>query len=542
MSERNNTLEEKLSDFCRQYAAQLPDKLDRLEKLWVYFRSSGGDYEALRKFHQLLHQMAGSAGTYGFSAVGDVVRELEIHLAGILEKHELPGEALCRKVSDGLSNARAAAAHLRQGQPERRNKVDEPRSSDQMPVVCVLSDDLEDADELAVQIGYYGYHTEVYHPGKLDEALLAGRPDVLIVALSAAFSERMIADTLGRITAKLIPVVCLLASGEIQGQLAAIRAGVSVCLTRPFELSGLIERLDLLTARKSQDPYRILVVGPDEASGRIYEACLSASQMEVKILKDPFQVLRAVADFVPDLILMDLDLPGGCNGFELAAVVRQQESCLAVPIVFLASETGDGRKLLALQLGGDDCLAKPVQESDLVAIVAGRIQRSRLLVHRMVRDGLTGLYNHCHVKEQLEIEIARAVRGQADMTFCLIDIVGLQAINERYGHATGDNVLKSLAGLLRQRLRKTDTLGRFAGGIFAAVLEGTGLANAKKVFEELSASFAKLRHAGGVDEFSAQFCCGIASVSDCKNPVQMLAACHQALLKAKASRPGSVMV
>jgi diguanylate cyclase (GGDEF)-like protein len=542
--DKDATLEAKLNEFRQQYALHLPEKITRLRKLWDRHLAVNGDYEALRKFHQLSHQLAGSAGTYGFAAIGVAAQRLDTALAAGMALGEMPEASVNVDIVCALVDLEAIVkdALITNVMSEEDRREQSPASSSCLgPLVCVISDDQEQAHELAVQIGYYGYRAQACHVGRMDAWLKMHTPDVLIGFPAEDASEAAVEVLLRKVSGCLLPVIALLPDSNMTSQFAAVRAGVSGCMARPFEMARLIDRLDSITARKSRDPYRVLIIDDDLVQSRQLSAWLTQAGIKVSLLSQPLRALDAVADFSPDLILLDRALPD-CNGFELAAVLRQQDSCLGVPIVFLSSQSDTESRLLALQLGGDDFLPKPVSESDLLVVVTGRIHRARLLVNRMVRDGLTGLFNHCHFKEQLEVELARAVRTRAHVAVGFIDISGLAAINGRHGYAAGDNVLKSLASLLRHRLRKTDIIGRYAGPLLAVILEGSSLENARKVFEEIIETFAKTRHRGASGDFQVSCSCGMTSAASARSPRQIIAACEAALKEAKALGQGQVKI
>ncbi len=96
----------------------------------------------------------------------------------------------------------------------------------------------------------------------------------------------------------------------------------------------------------------------------------------------------------------------------------------------------------------------------------------------MSRDSLTGLLNHTHIMESLDHEVARVDRYGAMLSFAMLDIDHFKKINDGYGYAAGDGVIKSLSRLLQQRLRKTDFVGRYGGEEFAVDMPETPLLNA----------------------------------------------------------------
>lgn len=263
--------------------------------------------------------------------------------------------------------------------------------------------------------------------------------------------------------------------------------------------------------------------------------------MWATVVNDPMRVLEQLARSRPDLILLDLYMPG-CDGLELAMVLRQHESFLSIPIVFLSTEDDIDKHLRALSLGGDEFLTKPIQPTHLVATVRPRAARGRLLGSRLHRDGLTGLMNHSRQKEQLEIELIRAEREGTPLVFAMLDLDSFKSINDTYGHAAGDRVLCSLASILKKRLRRTDLIARYGGDEFAVVLPNTAPADAVSIFEQIAANFASLLHFAGDERFTVTMSCGVATHASPDTLQQLSEAADRALYQAKRAGRNRVVL
>jgi len=251
--------------------------------------------------------------------------------------------------------------------------------------------------------------------------------------------------------------------------------------------------------------------------------------------------MEALADFKPELILMDVYMPV-CSGLELARLIRQQEAYLGIPIVFLSSETNLEKQFTAMRMGGDDFLTKPIQEQHLVSSVAVRAERARLLNALMVQDSLTGLLKHTMIKEQLAQELSRAKREQSALSFAMIDIDKFKLVNDHYGHMMGDRVIKSLARLLKQRLRKSDRIGRYGGEEFAVVLPNCDPDSAAKLLNKIRADFSELRFLHEGKEFSVTFSTGIAGFPAYENADELNQAADEALYEAKHQGRNRIVV
>jgi len=102
-----------------------------------------------------------------------------------------------------------------------------------------------------------------------------------------------------------------------------------------------------------------------------------------------------------------------------------------------------------------------------------------------ITDPLTGLHNKRYFEKLMENEVERAVRQNNISSIVLIDLDHFKAVNEQYGHKTGDNVLREVARLLAQRTRRTDVLCRFGGDEFFVLCRQATMANAMAIADQM---------------------------------------------------------
>lgn len=265
-----------------------------------------------------------------------------------------------------------------------------------------------------------------------------------------------------------------------------------------------------------------------------YEIILKRAGMTTRVVNDPMDMLVNVNEFLPDLILMDLYMPG-IDGIELAQLIRQIDEYVSTPIVFLSSEEDFNKQIQAMNLGGDDFLTKPIKAAHLVAMVTSRLKRLKELRSYMVRDSLTGLFNHTSVRGRLAQEITRCERQNGTLAVAMLDLDHFKEINDTFGHPTGDTVLKSLARLLQQRLRHSDIIGRYGGEEFISILLDVTQEDAYQVMEEIRQHFAKIQHySSSQGVFTVTFSCGIAIFPEYNTVQSLIDAADQALYRAKA--------
>ncbi len=315
-------------------------------------------------------------------------------------------------------------------------------------------------------------------------------------------------------------------------RLAAVRAGGQAFMTGTLEASSLLEKVEMLTNATQYDPFRVLIIDDSRTQALHTERVLNSAGMITRSLTEPIRAMAELADFQPDLIILDLYMPD-CTGPELAKVIRHNDRYVSVPIIYLSAEDDLNKQLDAMSEGGDDFLTKPVRSRQLLTTVRNRAVRARHLKARMVRDSLTGLYNHTHILQLLEDCRLRARREQQPLSFAMLDIDHFKKINDRHGHPMGDRVIKSLALFLKQRLRKTDYIGRYGGEEFAIVLPNTPLSAAYKVLDEIRRRFAEIIYPAQPHDLHCTFSAGVVQLDQAHDALSMASAADEALYRAK---------
>ncbi len=539
MSDSAASTSQQLQELRDRFREQLPTRMNALDAALNSLVSDGWTAAAAHQLQLLLHSLTGSAGTFGYTRVSSAAKEVENKLDALLESAGTPGNAQLHEISNLFDTLRQTAL----GEQPQRLVAPSGTASAARGLIYLVDDDAEFALDTALQLRNFGYEVRVFHALETFKAALEQeRPAAFVLDI-------MFGDVTGITVAQelrlsfpgLPPFVFVSTRDDFPARLGAVRAGCSGYFTKPVDVGTLVDCLDRLTKIQSVDPYRVLIVDDSALDAAAYSVNLQHAGFETAIVTNPMDVMAVLANFMPDLILMDINMPE-CNGMELATVIRQMETYLGIPIVFLSAETNFNRQMAALKQGGDDFLAKPISPEYLVASVRARAERGRLLRSLMVRDSLTGLLNHNRIKEQLVAEVARAERYRSALSVAMIDIDHFKKVNDTHGHPVGDRVIKSLARLLQQRLRTTDVIGRYGGEEFIAILIGTQAAQAREIMDKVRESFGTVRHLSMTGEFTSSFSCGIASFPDHRDSSLLLDAADHALYEAKKTGRNRVVV
>ena len=537
----------KLQALYDAYALQFPAKLKAIDDLWARV-DAGGDHDAAQSLHRELHSLAGSAGTFGYSQLGKCAKSLEQAVATLLERGTL-AHATLEPLAPLLDELRQAAtapdARVAGATVAAESQQRAIGKSAISRLVYLVEDDAQLAQLVAHHLGRFGYavrtfgDTASFRDAVAEQLPAAAILDIVLPEGHLAGTEA--AAALRSAAAGGVPVLFISVRGDYEARVNSVRAGGDAYLTKPVDLIELITSLDKLVGFKSVDPYRVLLVDDSAPEAEYFAHALTLAGMATRIATEPARMLEHLVDFDPDLVLMDMYLPG-CRGDELARVIRQMSRYFSLPIVFLSAETDLDRQLDAMHLAGDEFLTKPILPAQLVRAVSTRAARHRELRAMITQDGLTGLSNHIQLHKQLEVEVARAQRGKFALSFAMIDLDHFKAVNDRYGHPAGDDVLRTLSRFLREHLRQADVLGRYGGEEFAAVLTNIDAPTAARIIDKLREDFALMKHRLPDGEFSVTFSAGIASISTAAKTADLVIAADNALYQAKRAGRNRVVV
>ncbi|ANC05172.1 response regulator [Pseudomonas putida] len=402
--------------------------------------------------------------------------------------------------------------------------------------VYILLQDHDRAERLAQQLEFFGLGVQALGNADAFRASMSERLPSAIV-MDVDFSGpgqglKLAAEAQQRLELHIPLLFFSLHETDTPTRLAAVRAGGQEFLTGTLEASSLLEKVELLTSAAQYDPFRVLIIDDSRAQAMHTERLLNGAGIITRTLTEPIRTMAELADFQPDLIILDMYMPD-CTGTELAKVIRHNDRYVSVPIIYLSAEDDLDKQLDAMSEGGDDFLTKPIRARHLVTTVRNRAARARHLKARMVRDSLTGLYNHTHILQLLEDCSFRARREEHPLSFAMLDIDHFKKINDRHGHPMGDRVIKSLALFLKQRLRKTDFIGRYGGEEFAIVMPNTGLEAAYKVLDEIRQRFAEIHYPAQPNDLQCTFSAGVVQLDDTLDALTMASAADEALYRAK---------
>ncbi|MCD5980107.1 diguanylate cyclase [Pseudomonas quasicaspiana] len=403
------------------------------------------------------------------------------------------------------------------------------------PIYIALQD-FERAERLSKQLDFFGLYAQALDGLSDFQTAMAHRhPSAIVIDVDfcgPGEGLKLAAGVQQGLEQKLPLIFFSHHETDTPTRLAAVRAGGEEFLTGTLEASSLLEKIEILTCVAQYEPYKVLIIDDSRAQALHTERLLNSAGIVTRTLLDPIQAMAELADFQPDLIILDMYMPG-CTGTELAKVIRHNDRYVSVPIIYLSAEDDLDKQLDAMSEGGDDFLTKPIKPRHLITTVRNRAARARNLKARMVRDSLTGLYNHTHILQLLEDCCFRARRENQRLCFAMLDIDHFKKVNDSHGHPMGDRVIKSLALFLKQRLRKTDYIGRYGGEEFAIVMPDTDIQSAHFTLDEIRRRFAEIHYPAQPADLFCTFSAGVVEMGDKDDSLLLASRADEALYRAK---------
>jgi diguanylate cyclase (GGDEF)-like protein len=269
---------------------------------------------------------------------------------------------------------------------------------------------------------------------------------------------------------------------------------------------------------------------------------------------DGLTAFKTIMETPPDVVLCDLVMPG-FDGLKFLGLKASRKELEQIPVIILTAEDDLDRKAEILERGASDYVTKPFHEKELLARV--RIHTKLKLLQDELReknaqlealavtDVLTGLSNRRRLMTRLEEEVQRARRYKTPLSVVMIDIDHFKQVNDTYGHAMGDEVLRNIGAMLKDGVRTTDLAARFGGEELTLVLSHTDSAAAFQVAENLREKFAAMKHTLDGVTIQKTASMGVASrdgQGEVPNAEDLLKHADEALYRAKETGRNRVEV
>ncbi|MBD3386238.1 diguanylate cyclase [candidate division KSB1 bacterium] len=246
---------------------------------------------------------------------------------------------------------------------------------------------------------------------------------------------------------------------------------------------------------------KILVVDDIPVNVQLLETHLISAGYNTMVANNGEEALEKVKQDEPDLILLDVMMPK-MDGFETCKKLKNSQKTRHIPVIMVTALNEIADKIKGIESGADEFITKPFNKMELLARVKSLLrikflydelqdkvkqleQAKERLRELAVTDGLTQLHNYRYFKEYITRELRRAQRHKNDVSLIMLDIDFFKHYNDTHGHLAGDQVLRTIASLMKKNIRDIDFAARYGGEEFTIVLSQTDKPGAGIVAEKI---------------------------------------------------------
>lgn len=370
-----------------------------------------------------------------------------------------------------------------------------------------------------------------------------------------------------------IPVVMVTALDQPSDRVAGLESGADDFLTKPVQDLALFARVrslvrlkvmmdelcnreatgsslgwdaDLAETGTDAAPTvkgQILVVDEQE---RVMERIGRALEGlgELTFLAGGHDVAERARERDYDLIIVSLTMRE-TDGLRICSKLRSFEETRHVPILVMVDDGNTKLLVRALEMGVNDYVVRPVDRLEFVARVRTQLKRKRfadklreslhLSMQLATTDAVTNLYNRHYLTSHMETQLQASQRRGKTLSVLMMDIDHFKRVNDTYGHAVGDRVLKEFASRIAKNIRGVDLAARYGGEEFVVMMPDTPVDWAFMIAERLRQEVAETPFEAGVPEgpLSITVSIGVAASTLEDSPSELLERADKALYEAK---------
>ncbi len=374
---------------------------------------------------------------------------------------------------------------------------------------------------------------------------------------------------------RFLPVVMVTALSDQADRVRGLEAGADDFLTKPVNDLALFARVrSLVRLKMIMDEWRmreqtsgqfdvlsseaepgteehqaakVLLVESFAPAAQRIATILAADQDTVEVAKNSGDAMQMAAKGNYDLVITGLQV-GQEDGLRLCSNLRSADETRQVPILLIVDEFEMPRLVKGLDIGVSDYLMKPIDANELLARVRIQVRRRRYQdrlrtnyersLSMALTDVLTGVYNRRYAMRHMEGLMKRVADTGKPLSVIMCDLDRFKSVNDTYGHAAGDEVLKQFAQRAMQSMRNIDMVARFGGEEFVILLPDTEGENALKAAERLCKKVGNTPMAVGDapnGELTVTVSIGVASTVTAMQGEDLIKLADAALYRAKQS-------
>ncbi len=455
---------QRLTDIQSSYIDNLPDKLEQIDRLWNKLRFFNWTDDNLKTLFTMVHTLAGNGKTFGFEKLSECARSVAEQINSYIKSNDIPNTSQQNEISSLIQQLiqsvnKKSTSSSQQTSAEIKASTSLIRNAH---CIYIVDDDEHTTDFLSAQLESSGYQVEsFYNVNDVLQRIKENSPSALVMDIMFPGDSNMqgilAAEQIHSIAGKHIPTIFISARGDITARLGALRAKGNAYFNKPVDPEKLIHKLDDLIISKTSVG-RIAIIDDDELVSERNALILRKYHYETLVVNKPLHALEEIQKFKPDLILLDIHMPD-INGLELAQIIKQDETYLTTPILFLSADKTEAVRQASMSISGDEYLTKDITQNELLRKIHNRLINASLVKSQIKeiskKDLTTGLVNRKYFFNLLEKSISEASE-HSDLYLLQINVDHFEYIAKQVSVIYFDDFIKHIVNTVTHFLNTAD--------------------------------------------------------------------------------------
>ncbi len=376
MTTSGEVLQKKIARLRTDFLQSIPERIEAIYNLWILLKQNTNNKTTTNELIRLLHNLAGTGATFGHRLLSQRSKELEILISALSTdnpKQLTPRIQIIDEAFTQLASTQATLTPQESASTEIEHVA--VKNTETIHIQSDGGDHLQRFGDYLRQAGFSVI------PWTIETTPAAKQPQATSLALfidmehipfspDDALSQASWRDSLPP-TANLIAFQSKI---DIKARLKAVRLGATSIIDHDHSFAAIGKKLRDLALQAKEKIYHAVIVDDDTQVAHYYASHLQSAGITTTVLSDPEQALDIIADLNPDILLVDIIMPG-CTGLELAAALKLDTRFAFLPIVILSSQHDISNINASRAIGVDDFLTKPVQPEHLISVTLSRIKR-----------------------------------------------------------------------------------------------------------------------------------------------------------------------
>ena len=342
--------------------------------------------------------------------------------------------------------------------------------------IVIIDDDPLIMEFLQLHLEHSGYRIKGFqNPDEALEYVGQTQPSAIIVDIMFPGDEARgikIAKDIRKLSEEDMPILFLSAREDFSIRMQAVKAGGNAFITKPVDISRLLDRLQELTRQHSEQEKRVLLIMPDSELRKRYSGMLSHDGVSVHFIDKPQETVAELVEYQPDLVVISEEVDH-YEGMQIAKMIYQQDDFSGIPVMFITDEVTQAKRKTAYSLNAD--IIETDSSDDLViSFIESRISQYRKHVtyseYAAMQSMSCKIRNRHEFMYELSLAVSLSGKQKKGATLFFIEISNLNFMRQRFGMDCGDLVMQDAGHIITSLIKDRGMVCRYSDTVFSVLI------------------------------------------------------------------------